>query len=219
MIAATLAVLALPAGIGLSAAVPDLDMQALLLYAAILAAAFAGIQAYRARLNSLMPLLVVHEATFTRLGTPTTVGAVQLIDRGRDLGLLVTGQNAGVGPALDVDSQAWLTQLPADETTVHPDSHPDDEQLEAIRASPPHFRRSLAAVAAGQPASAIPWLPTGAYDGGLAGPFRAVWQLTYLDVFGKRYVVRGWVFFESPFERTGYVTVPRDALPGSGEPS
>lgn len=218
LVAGTLAVLALPAGIGLSAAVPDLDMQALLLFGALLAAAFAGIQAHRARLSSLMPLLVVHEATFTTLGYPATAAGVQLVDRRRDIGLQVALQNVGVGPAIDGDFQAWLEQLPAGDTTVHPDSHPDDEQLEAIRALPPHFRGSVAAVAAGEP-NTIPWLPTGAYEGGPAGPFRATWRLTYGDVFGKRYVIDGWVFFESPFERAGYISVPRDALPGSGEPS
>lgn len=196
-----LAVLAVPVGISIER-YTQIDVDALLLYGALLAAAYAGYQAYRTRLNSLMPVLVVHHSYFV----PLDPYAEDLLREGRrtlieirrdDLGLKVEVENIGPGPALVCHFKGWLQPLAKDKSPL---VDPDPAETAALKEGPPHFEKELAGVPANSPAHDSPWVQPqpSTYKGILTGGFWLHWALSYSDVFGRKYTVWGAGFFVSP---------------------
>lgn len=194
LVAGIISVALIPFGMGVDR-YTSLDVNALLLYGAILAAAFGGYQAYRARLNSFMPVLVVYHSYFVPLDPYAedflNGGDSTLIEMTRDdLGLKVEVENIGPGPALLCTFKGWLQPLPRD---VNPLVDPDPTEVESSKAGPPHFQKELAGVSANAPAHDSPWIQPqpSTYTGTLVGGFWLHWELRYSDVFGRKYAVWG----------------------------
>jgi len=173
-----------PIGVAWSRAFPTFDLAVLLIYAAGAAALYAGIQAYQARLDNQMPIILGDRA---RLIGPNWG------DGAGELGLQLTVRNIGPGPALRCSVVVWLNRFgdcgaPADMDYVEPVE---------LKQAPPHFRIELAGIASAEESQPVLWTQ-GTYVGGLTGAFWASWHFTYRDVFGRTWNNWGFTMFERP---------------------
>ncbi len=180
-------------------------MQAVILYGALLAASYAGYQAWRAgyharrtRVESLRPYLIAHEAQFVPAGRAahselkenqsTDISAV---------GLKVVVENIGPGPALRCRFEGWVTALSHRVSALT-----DRDTLVAaeVRESDADFFMELAGVAPQRRARPMPWLQTRPFEDPFTGDLWVHWRLSYRDVLGGEHTSWGSSYFESQIE-------------------